>query len=96
VYRVLTQIRVLPFDYFENERKLTRISSPVLIMHGRQDEVIPFAHAERLFASAKEPKRSLWVPAAAHNDFLVVAGRDFWNTLREFSELCAQRGDAPR
>jgi fermentation-respiration switch protein FrsA (DUF1100 family) len=96
VYRVLTRIRVLPFDYFENERKLPRVSSPVLVMHGRRDEVIPFAHGEQLFLAANEPKRSLWIPDASHNDFLVVAGSAHWNALREFSEFCGQRtGVAP-
>jgi fermentation-respiration switch protein FrsA (DUF1100 family) len=94
VYRVLTGVRVLPFDYFENERKLAHVSCPSLIMHGRRDEVIPYSHGEALFAAAREPKRSLWVPGAAHNDFLNVAGRSFWEALREFSELCAQQIDS--
>ena len=96
VYRVLTGMRVLPFDFFENERKLARVSCPVLVMHGRRDEVIPFAHGQTLFAAAKEPKRSFWVPDAAHNDFLLVAGSGLWAALREFSELCARTVDAKR
>src|SRR5688572_8124144 len=91
VFRVLTRVRLLPFDYFENERKLARISSPILVMHGEQDEIIPFFHAEMLFAAAKEPKRFYRVPGAAHNDFLLVAGRRYWDVLREFSALCEQQ-----
>ena len=90
VYRVLTQKRILPFDYFENERKLPRVSCPVLVMHGGKDDVIPFAHARMLFAAAKEPKRFFAVPRAAHNDFVAVAAGNYWNSLREFSALCAQ------
>jgi fermentation-respiration switch protein FrsA (DUF1100 family) len=96
VYRVLTRVRVLPFDFFENERKLARVSCPVLVMHGRRDEIIPFAHGRTLFATAPEPKRSFWVPDAAHNDFLLVAGNGFWVALREFSELCARTIDVTR
>jgi abhydrolase domain-containing protein 17 len=91
VYRVLTRTRVIPFDMFENERKLARVACPVLVMHGRRDEVIPFSHGETLFAVAKEPKRSLWVPDASHNDFLVVAGPSHWQALRDFSDLCAEQ-----
>jgi hypothetical protein len=94
VYRVLTVMRVLPFDFFENERKLARISCPVLVMHGRRDEVIPFAHGQALFTAAKEPKRSFWIPDAAHNDFLLVAGRSYWDALREFTAVCARAIDA--
>ncbi|MEO7346394.1 MAG: alpha/beta hydrolase [Opitutaceae bacterium] len=91
-YRVVTRWRLLPFDQFENLRKIARIDCPLLVMHGRADEVIPFRHGEKLFAASREPKRSFWVPAAHHNDFLAVAGADYWNELREFSELCARAG----
>lgn len=89
VFRVLTRWRVFPGDMFENERKLARVTSPVLVMHGRADEIIPFAHGEALFAASREPKRSFFVRDAHHNDFLDVAGPGFWNALREFSVLCA-------
>lgn len=90
VFRVMTRWPLLPFDQFHNERKLSRVDSPVLVMHGRRDEVIPFHHGESLFAAAREPKQSLWVPGAMHNDFLGVAGRSYWEALRDFSALCAR------
>jgi hypothetical protein len=46
-FRVLTQVPLLPWDKFENISKITKIHCPVLIMHGRADEVIPFSHGER-------------------------------------------------
>ena len=56
-------------------------------MHGKADEVIPFSHGQKLFAAAPEPKRSLWVDAAAHNDFMWVAGDRYSSTLQEFAQL---------
>lgn len=94
VYRVVTRWPLLPFDAFQNERKLAQVSCPVLVMHGGADEVIPFHHGEALFAAAREPKRHLWVPAAQHNDFTTAAGPGFATALREFSELCAQSADS--
>ena len=93
-FRVVTRWRLLPFDPFENLKKIPRLKCPLLIMHGRSDEVIPFRQGEALFAAAHEPKRSLWVPGAAHNDFPVVAGRAYWDALREFSGVCAQTDGA--
>ena len=90
VYRVVTPGRVLPFDLFENERKLPAVARPVLVMHGREDEVIPFSHGEALFAAAPAPKRFLWVPGAGHNDLAEVAGPRYWQALREFADVCAQ------
>jgi abhydrolase domain-containing protein 17 len=93
-FRVVTRWRLLPFDPFQNLKKIPRVACPVLVMHGRADEVIPFRHGEALFAAAKEPKRSLWISGAAHNDFISVAGRSYWDALREFSAVCAQTGGA--
>ncbi|HUR57819.1 MAG TPA: alpha/beta hydrolase [Opitutaceae bacterium] len=90
VYRVVTRWPILPFDSFENERKLARVQCPVLIMHGGADEVIPFHHGESLFAAARAPKRHLWVPVARHNDFSESAATRYSAALREFSDVCAQ------
>ena len=46
---------------------LGRVSSPVLIAHSRQDDIVPFRHGERLFAAAREPKAFLEL-AGGHND----------------------------
>lgn len=92
VYRVVTRWPVLPFDRFENLKKIPSVKCPVLVMHGERDEVIPFRHGEALFAAASEPKRSFWVPGAQHNDFIGVAGARYWDALRDFSDVCARSG----
>lgn len=87
-YRVITHWHLLPFDQFENLNKLPHVHCPVLVMHGREDHVIPFYHGEALYAAAAEPKRRLWVDFAGHNDFLYWAGDAYWQALRDFSALC--------
>jgi abhydrolase domain-containing protein 17 len=96
VFRVVTRWPLLPFDQFENLKKISRVRCPVLVMHGQSDEVIPFRHGEALLAAANEPKRALWVAGATHNDFVAVAGSRFWNALREFSDVCGRpSGSSP-
>lgn len=90
VYRVVTRWPILPFDSFQNERKLRQVTCPTLVLHGRADEIIPFHHGETLYVAAAGPKRHLWVADATHNDFTAVAGDRFPAALREFSALCAQ------
>ncbi|MEY2877974.1 MAG: hypothetical protein RLZZ15_354 [Verrucomicrobiota bacterium] len=94
VFRVVTRWPLLPFDQFKNVSKLPRVVAPVLVMHGERDEVIPFAHGEALFAAARGPRQYLWVPGAHHNDFVRVAGDDYWAALRDFSALCARTAPA--
>ncbi len=43
---------------------------PILIVHGLRDEIIPFTQAEALYDAAAQPKHSLWVERAGHNDVL--------------------------
>jgi uncharacterized protein len=41
---------------YDTLAKLPRIHVPVLVMHSRVDEIIPFRHGEKNFAAANDPK----------------------------------------
>lgn len=41
---------------YDTLERLPRIACPVLVMHGRDDEMIPYAQGRRLFERAREPK----------------------------------------
>jgi abhydrolase domain-containing protein 17 len=86
-YVVLTRVAFLPFDRFPNIRHIRDVRAPVLIIHGIRDEVIPFAHGQRLYAAAREPRRALWVEGAGHNDVALVAGARYDAALQEFRSL---------
>ena len=45
---------------------------PVLVIHGRDDEIIAFDHGRRLFDAAGQPKQSLWLEGD-HNSVLMNA-----------------------
>jgi pimeloyl-ACP methyl ester carboxylesterase len=53
-------------DRFDNRRAVADFAGPVLLMHGMDDDVIPFVHAEGL-ASAREGLE-VTVLECAHND----------------------------
>ncbi len=59
------------FDY-DAEDLIARVRCPVLIIHGRHDEISPFRHGQALYAAAPEPKRFIET-AARHNDRLLLA-----------------------
>lgn len=84
-FRVLTQVPLLPWDKFRNIDNIKKVDCPVLVMHGMQDEVIPFRHGERLFAAAKPPKYSLWVPRGDHNNLPMFAGQKYFDALKAFA-----------
>ncbi len=89
-FRVIVPIPILPFDKFSNINKIKKVKCPVLVMHGKADEVIPFSHGQKLFAAIRTPKLSLWVDEAGHNDFMWIAGERYAETLRKFTQLIEQ------
>lgn len=89
-FRVIVPIPILPFDKFPNINKIKKVKCPVLVMHGKADEVIPLGHGQQLFAAAGKPKLSLWVDGADHNDLMWVAGTQYGDTLRKFVQLIKQ------
>jgi hypothetical protein len=86
-FRVVVPIPILPFDKFRNINKIKNVKCPVLVMHGRADEIIPFQHGQQLFNAAPEPKRYLWIDEASHNDFMWVAGDSYKVALQEFAQV---------
>ncbi len=86
IFRVVTKLRILPFDKFNNLAKIRTVRCPVLIMHGTDDQLIPLWHGQRLFKAANEPKRFYVVERAGHQDLLWVAGDRYRQTLWEFNQ----------
>lgn len=85
-FRVLTRVPLLPWDKFRNIDKIGKVNCPVLVMHGRADEVVPFSQGEKVFAAAKEPKRAYWVEHGDHNNLQMFAGDRYFVELREFAK----------
>lgn len=86
-FRVVVPFPILPFDKFSNLNKLQQVQCPILVMHGQADSIIPIEHGQTLYKAAPEPKLSLWVAEAGHNDFTWVAGERHQRVLLSFQEL---------
>jgi fermentation-respiration switch protein FrsA (DUF1100 family) len=96
--------RILPAVLFRRLRgrfdtllELRRVSAPTLVIHGTEDEIVPFRMGEELFASA--PGRRVWLPVegAGHNDVYWRGGKPYFMVIGDFVRQCVGRGsDAPR
>ncbi|MBK9021375.1 MAG: alpha/beta hydrolase [Sulfuritalea sp.] len=83
-------IRLLARIRYDSRERLNQVRSPVMVIHSRQDDIIPFAHGERLFLAAREPKRFLEI-AGGHNEGFVF-GRDTWvRQLDDFLRSALER-----
>lgn len=79
-------VSLLLKDRYENDRKISKITSPVLIIHGERDSVIPFHLGRKLFDLASVPKDWLAVPQADHNNLAEIGGWLYWKTIQSFLE----------
>jgi uncharacterized protein len=61
-------VRWLIRDQFRSDQRISRVTAPLLIMHGARDATIPIDLGDRLFALAREPKQFVRFPQGAHND----------------------------
>lgn len=76
-------VRLVGAIQYPTRRRLPKVKAPVLIMHSRTDQIIPFHHGEANFASANEPKL-FWELRAGHNDYLLVDAANFSGGLTNY------------
>ena len=72
-------------DKFENKDKIKNVRSPILIMHGEKDQIVPFEMGKKIFEMANEPKYSYFTKYDNHmmeyNEKLVLALKSFFKSL---------------
>lgn len=54
--------------FFFSIDKVQKITSPVLVIHGTEDEVIDFSHGLAIHERCPRTVEPLWVEGAGHND----------------------------
>ncbi|MFW6155507.1 MAG: alpha/beta hydrolase [Planctomycetota bacterium] len=72
-YRFLPVGWLCRFDY-ATEATIGQVRAPVLVIHSRDDEIIPVAMGRRVFEAAPEPKRFLLIGGGHNNGFLTNQG----------------------
>ena len=61
-------------DRYASLDRIKQIRSPLLVIAGSNDTIVPAAQSRTLFEAANEPKRLLIIEGADHNDEAVAAG----------------------
>jgi fermentation-respiration switch protein FrsA (DUF1100 family) len=77
----IVPVRWLMRDQFRSDERITRVTAPLLIMHGARDSTIPIGFGERLFSLAHEPKQFARFPEGGHDNLgnygAIETARDF-------------------
>lgn len=76
-------------DLFDNAGKISRVSCPVFVIHGSEDEIVPLEHGEELVRRAPNAVRPWWADGCGHND--VCGHVDYIGKLAEFLQFARAR-----
>jgi len=78
-------INLLLKDKFENFKKVKNINTPILVMHGEVDQIVPFSMGKKIYEIANNPKYSYFTKYDNHmmeyDENLVLALKSFFNSL---------------
>jgi hypothetical protein len=83
---------VRPFARFKYNtlKHLGKVRCPVLVMHSRDDKMVPFEFGVRLFEAAGEPKKFVEI-FGGHNDGFLLSGDVYKNAWVEWLDFLETR-----
>ena len=83
IYYPYLPVKFLLKDRYDSISKIKMINSPILIMHGEKDDVIPFSMGKKLFEKANHPKHSYFT---SNDDHMMEFNSDLLNEVKNFIE----------
>ena len=74
-------VKFLLKDKYESDKKIKKVKSPILIMHGKIDQIVPFYMGKKMYEIANEPKFSYF---SKYDDHMMEFNENMLKTLRTF------------
>jgi len=74
-------VKFLLKDKYESSKKIKNIKSPILIMHGKIDNIVPFHMGKKMYELANEPKYSYF---SEYDDHMMEYNENLLKKLKDF------------
>ncbi len=87
-------VRLLARLHYDALDRISRVRCPVLVVHSRQDEIVPFHHGQKLYEAASPPKDFLELHGG-HNEAFLMSGRRYMEALDTFLTKHLGSGGSP-
>ena len=84
LYKWLPAKAMLKWKY-DNVGRINEVTSPILIIHSTDDELIPYSHAQRLFEEAPGTKELITL-SGDHLEGYIESGAIYTNGISQFIE----------
>jgi fermentation-respiration switch protein FrsA (DUF1100 family) len=85
-------VRLFAFFRYNTRAHIQRVRCPVMVMHSRTDELVPFEFAIRLYEAANEPKQFVEI-SGSHNDMFVVSSEAYREAWRKWLDIVSGVGE---
>jgi fermentation-respiration switch protein FrsA (DUF1100 family) len=76
-------VRIISRIQYPTSNFVTKIRSPILFIHSRDDEIIPFRNTEKNFELASEPKSILEI-VGSHNEGFWISQEQYLTGIKHF------------
>jgi len=74
-------VKLLLKDKYETIKKLPTINSPLLVLHGKLDTIVPFSMGKKLFEKANDPKFKYFVN---NDDHMMRYDQELLDEIKKF------------
>jgi fermentation-respiration switch protein FrsA (DUF1100 family) len=61
-------VRLFMKDQFRSDLRASKVTAPILVVHGENDTIVPMTFGKRLYGLIQAPKRFVRIAGAGHND----------------------------
>ena len=80
-YYPIFPVKFLLKDKYESFKKINKIKSPVLVMHGKKDKIVPFYMGKQIFEILPSPKFSYF---NEQDDHMMEYNQDLIDSIKNF------------
>ena len=81
---VLPPLAFLVKDDLNSARLMAKLTVPLLIIHGTQDQVVPFQQGRDLYELSPSPKQFHTIPGGGHVGLYEIDGQRYFQTIHDF------------
>ncbi len=81
--------------HYNSVKRIPKVRTPLLVLHGELDEMVPHSQGMKLYQAANRPKRFVTLHGASHNNVQHIAADQMARALVEFRDGLATGDVAP-
>ena len=82
--RISSLLSFLGSGYFQSIEKINNLKSPLLVIHGTKDEIVPYTLGVKLYNAYSGSKEFITITDGGHNNLEYAAPDIYWNGVKGF------------